>query len=277
MVNGVNGDGAGGILWNNSDVKTGYDSSSLGSDESLGGALLTPIPWLRNGIGGEDSSEDSTQLDSNNSGSTDGFDDHMVFPHTHGESDPLVPERADGSVTQGELMRLEQEAGVIPVTQSTHDPIVNRNISGSEEGLYVDEGELIPHARGPDVVGSVDMGRVGGQDVEIHIGSPPGETEAEANKVNANDAQAILPADNSSTTASATTDSEDFEIVLKDAADSSDADAMQLDHSEASEQIQQVSTEEQDGDLVLVDADGKTNDEVEAKADADSVDASSVT
>ena len=39
LVNGVNGIGSSGLM---------FSDSALGSDESLGGALLTPIPWLNN-------------------------------------------------------------------------------------------------------------------------------------------------------------------------------------------------------------------------------------
>lgn len=293
MVNGVNGDGGGGILWNNN----GYDSNSLGSDESLGGALLTPIPWLRNGVGaGEDSSEDSTQLDSANSASSDGLGESIMMPTSHGEGDSLVPERADGAVTQGELMRMEQEAGVVPVNQNHHDRSLERTGAGAEDGLYVDEGDLLPHARGPEVVGSVDMGRVGGQDVEIHIGSPP--PTADGNDANANNAQIVLPRDNSLSSANpettptveSTADSEDFEIVLKDgASEGVDSDAMQLDETEEQErkkqqQQQQATKEQQDGDIVLVDADGKTEYESDSKSGAtgenvepDAADASAAT
>lgn len=296
MVNGVNGDGGGGILWNNNDTRNGYDSSSLGSDESLGGALLTPIPWLRNGLGGvEGSSEESGQLDSDQSASTDSLGEPLLMPE-HGGSDPLVPERPDGAVTQGELMRMEQEAGVIPVTQNPHEGngAVLRTMAGAEEGLYMDEdGDAVPHARGPDIVGSVDMGRVGGQDVQIRIGSPPQE---DGKTADANDAQTVLPGQDdlptvgeSDAEVSSTAESDDFEIVLKDSeGTAADADAMQVDESGVSDKKQeqngQQATEVRDGDVVLVDADGKTEDEAASKADAtgenigpDAVDTSTVT
>ncbi|OAL39841.1 hypothetical protein AYO20_00753 [Fonsecaea nubica] len=290
VVNGVNGDGGGGILWNNGDVRHGYDSNSLGSDESLGGALLTPIPWLRNGInGGEDSGEDTGPPDSNASTSTEGLDDALLLPMTQGDGDSLVPGRADGAVTQGELIRMEQEAGVVPVTRNPSDT----HVSGTmEENSLVDEGDMVPHARGPDLVGSVDMGRVDGQDVEIHIGSPPGEVGNES-VIDASDAQAVVSAQTRTLGSTAISlggpgsaaDSDDFEIVLKDAVEGSDVDAMQVDESgkgDEKQQKQQWLTE--DADIVLVDADGKTDDEVETKAEnsgqtigPDTVDTSSVT
>ncbi|KIW89919.1 uncharacterized protein Z519_09349 [Cladophialophora bantiana CBS 173.52] len=269
VVNGVNGDGGGGILWNNGDVRNGYDSNSLGSDESLGGALLTPIPWLRNGMGGgEDSGEDSGPLDSNTSTSTDGLDDSLTLSVTQGNGDLLVPERPDGAVTQGELIRMEQEAGVVPVTRNPPDT----HVSGTmEENCLIDEGDVVPHARGPDLVGSVDMGRVDGQDVEIHIGSPSGE-EGKERGIDANDGQTVLPRDAipvgstatetiSKTGTGSTADSEDFEIVLKDAVEGGDVDAMQLDESRTDSENQRKQLLTEDGDIVLVDADGKTEDE----------------
>ncbi|EXJ87316.1 hypothetical protein A1O3_04275 [Capronia epimyces CBS 606.96] len=279
VVNGVNGDGGGGILWNNSDNRNGYDNNSLGSDESLGGALLTPIPWLRNGITGEDSGEESTQLDSHSGSSTDGLGEPLItLSSDRVDMDPLVPERADGAVTQGELMRMEQEAGVVPLTQNPHHTNAGRTMAGAEHGLYMgEEGEedgLVPHARGPDVVGAVDVGRVDGQDVQIRIGSPPGE--GDDNKADPNDAQTVLPGYDTSNistdaTASSAGDSEGFEIVLKDATENSEADGMQLDDIEQlADRDYQHTTDEQDGDIVLVDANGRTEDEPGQTADVPS-------
>lgn len=261
IVNGVNGDGGGGILWNNSDTRNGYDNNSLGSDESLGGALLTPIPWLRNGLSG---GEDTALLNNGHITNANDLGDPIHISDIEDSADHLIPERADGAVTQGELMRMEQQAGVVPLAQASQEGGLARNITSEGDGLYMDEGDLVPHARGPDVVGSVDMGRVDGQDIEIHIGSPP--PDSEANLTDANDAQTVLPgraslvttADAASATSSA--DSEDFEIVLKDT-ENVDVDAMQLDDAGENDSKQRVSTEEQDGDLVLVDADGRTGDD----------------
>jgi len=60
--------------------------------------------------------------------------------------------------------------------------------------------------------------------------------------------------------------------VLKDSESAAaDADAMQVDESMRTDKKQengQQSKEEHDGDIVLVDADGKTEDEAASKADA---------
>lgn len=266
-MNGVNGDGAGGILWSNSDTRNGYDSNSLGSDESLGGALLTPIPWLRNGVSvGEDSSEDSGLLDSNASTSTDGLDDPLSLPITHADGDSLVPGRPDGAVTQGELIRLEQEAGVVPVTRNPPDTHVSGTL---EENSLLDDEELVPHARGPDLLGSVDMGRVDGQDVEIRIGSLHDE-DGKEKETDTTDAQPVVPDTSASlnttmpTGLGSTLDAEDFEIVLKDAVEGGETDIMQLDEKKT----QDPTSDEHDGDIVLVDVDGKTGDAVDKNAES---------
>lgn len=301
LVNGVNGDrSGGGILWNNNtDARNGYDRDSLGSDESLGGALLTPIPWLRNGMAGSSSDDDieggdhsGSSLDTNGIlGSDGGLSDGISLIGSQGSADPMVPDREDGGVTQGELMRMEQEAGVVPLTQNLSD--TSSRIMGDDgddededQEPYQDEGDNIPHARGPDVVGSVDLGRVGGKDVQLHIGSPPsgGEGGPAGDEIvpDPNDAQTVLPTttqapDAPPTSTATATDNpiitssspaDDFEIVLKEDADN---DSMQLDEmSDTSSALAQASDDapnqessdpaEKDGDIVLVDADAGRED-----------------
>lgn len=57
--------------------------------------------------------------------------------------------RADGGVTQGELLRQEQRAGVVPVAQLTGS-------RGDSDGGG--EDDEMPHARGPEEIGMEDMG-----------------------------------------------------------------------------------------------------------------------
>ena len=157
LINGlVNGDSnglgnGGGILWNNSNR-----DGALGSDESLGGALLTPIPWMVNRTVGED----------------DGGSPDLGLLGSDAGGEMLVPEREDGAVTQGELIRMEQEAGIVPINQ-------NRGPSRGEEGdemLDEEAEEVGPHARGPDVVGVEDMGLQNGHGVELQLGRTGGES-----------------------------------------------------------------------------------------------------
>ncbi len=140
VTNGLgSGTGGGGILWTNSDTR----DAGLGSDESLGGALLTPIPWLKSGEIAGTKSPESDPLES------------IDKP-----GNSFVPERQDGAVTQGELIRMEQEAGIVPVSQTIGEGGVEMESEGAE---------AIPHARGPDVVGVEDMGLQDGKDVEVQI------------------------------------------------------------------------------------------------------------
>lgn len=151
LVNGfMNGDSngagsGGGILWNSSSR-----DGALGSDESLGGALLTPIPWMINRTGGEE----------------DGGSPDLGLLGGDANSEMLVPEREDGAVTQGELIRMEQEAGIVPVSQST------RPARAENGDAMIDENgdEIGPHARGPDVLGVEDMGLQNGHGVEFQLG-----------------------------------------------------------------------------------------------------------
>jgi hypothetical protein len=140
VTNGLgSGTGGGGILWTNSDTR----DAGLGSDESLGGALLTPIPWLKNGEIAGTTLPQPDPLE-------------PLDPPSHA----FVPEREDGAVTQGELIRMEQEAGIVPVSQTI----------GESAEIEGEEAEVVPHARGPDIVGVEDMGLQDGKDVELQIG-----------------------------------------------------------------------------------------------------------
>ena len=209
LVNGVNGDTGGGILWKNDPNATsnGYDRDSLGSDESLGGALLTPIPWLRNathnaergeseeskGDGEDDGLGEPLELPSKNGGGHDanearnGDGSAGAAMAVTGHSDPLVPEREDGAVTQGELIRMEQEAGVVPVAVNRPGVMMGVDPDGNE---IEETEEPVPHARGPDLVGAIDMGKVDGKDVQVHIGSPP--LEEGKQQIDPNDVQHVL-------------------------------------------------------------------------------------
>lgn len=218
VINGLgSGTGGGGILWTTSDTR----DAVLGSDESLGGALLTPIPWLKNGEIAGTMSPRSDPLE-------------PVDP----PSNAFVPERQDGAVTQGELIRMEQEAGIVPVSQVIGDGNVDIEGEGSE---------AVPHARGPDVVGVEDMGLQDGKDVELQIskGSPKPE-------------QAAME-------------------ETKPGPESGMEDVVQ-----AKDQREAAMLANGDGDIVLTDVDGKS-EESESKADTsgenvglDSVDASAL-
>jgi len=111
LQNGGNSTTAGGI----------NGTFGLGSDESLGGALLTPIPWLmRDDCGGE-------------------AEEHALSP----SPGPV----AAAGVTQGELLRMEQEAGVVPATQ-VHVGEERKDVLkiGAEDVGPQPEGTVFPDA-----------------------------------------------------------------------------------------------------------------------------------
>ena len=212
----------GGFLTNGDAQVNGIsEREGLGSDESLGGALLTPIPWLRNqtSVLGSTSSTDSNSQGELHSESTEMVDGphgpggietvsvtvngiHSTgAPQQQITSSPLasptlseqsdastgsassteVQLREQGAVTQGELLRQEQEAGVVPVSPAGH-PMTPRHMlrsteppgespSAAEIERELDEEmpsiteaafnegmEELPHARGPEEIGDVDMG-----------------------------------------------------------------------------------------------------------------------
>ncbi|EOD49681.1 putative protein phosphatase 4 core regulatory subunit r2 protein [Neofusicoccum parvum UCRNP2] len=208
-------------------------SSALGSDESLGGALLTPIPWLQNregrggsaGANSELVSESTEMVDGPNGAGrietvsvVNGVLGSTATPTTAGTpasgSSPVAMTatagapaaaaptaealREAGAVTQGELLRQEQEAGVVPVGQSNPR---NRSLlaggagvaasteqkEGEEKGETEQQHEDVPHARGPDELGVEDMGPQAsgpgsGINLEAAVGRAPVATTTTAAK-----------------------------------------------------------------------------------------------
>lgn len=180
----TNGNGAASnsnnVAWGNSTST----QSTLGSDESLGGALLTPIPWLLNGSNSNSESvgsnsrgasagpierevrTESTQTieGPNGAGSIEtvtvsifnpGYPNQITLQTTNqaatqenGSPPTTISSlRAEGGVTQGELIRQEQQLNIVPTAQ----------ISGRLPDVEGEDDD-IPHARGPDEVGIEDMG-----------------------------------------------------------------------------------------------------------------------
>ncbi|KAF2470985.1 uncharacterized protein BDR25DRAFT_261296 [Lindgomyces ingoldianus] len=165
--------------------------STLGSDESLGGALLTPIPWLQNrGSSSELISESTEMVDGphgagrietvsvmnglNSPPTSTPSNPQIQSSHPNGESLPST-----GPVTQGEILRQEQEAGV--VLSNPHSLQPSRTMVGDSEGggtivETVEGEEEVPHARGPELIGIEDTGpqrQSGtGLDIEGAVGRP---------------------------------------------------------------------------------------------------------
>ncbi|ROW07978.1 hypothetical protein VMCG_03641 [Cytospora schulzeri] len=210
-------------------ASTSNGNGSVGSDEALGGALLTPIPWLQRRAtdGGSESGESSTlgseggpsplsqgqgpppqQRSQPQTGrqfetrteSTETIDGpngvgsiETVVISVNGMSS-IGAGQQQRVITQGELIRQEQRAGVVPVSQlqragplvvtssSSATPSATPPAAGepaaaaSETDTKMDDGEAPkeatnekpdeemadeeegPHARGPDIIGAADMG-----------------------------------------------------------------------------------------------------------------------
>ena len=184
---------AGGLLNGTTSIST--QSATLGSDESLGGALLTPIPWLQNRGQNELISESTEMVDGPNGtgrietvtvGMLSGSQRpeasqsnpvaQIASSHPDGETLPVT-----GPVTQGELLRQEQEAGIVLNNPHSMSASPTRTTYGEAvtEGRHtvvetVEGEEEAPHARGPEIIGMEDTGpqRQGGIDIEGAIGRP---------------------------------------------------------------------------------------------------------
>ena len=170
LANGTGTAAAGGNSWTN----------FLDGDDSLGGALLTPVPWLRTEQS-EQMLTDTLEQDGGINGITHQETSLMSAEAVHGTTRESL--RDVGALSQGELLRQEQQAGVVPGPQ----PIGRQTRSATaraaaEEGGRMDE-EDHPHARGPGEVGVEDMGpqEPGGTpgrfDVDVALGrkTPTGD------------------------------------------------------------------------------------------------------
>ncbi|KAI9816959.1 MAG: hypothetical protein M1832_004943 [Thelocarpon impressellum] len=233
-------------------ISGGVSAGGLGSDESLGGALLTPIPWLRNEQQSEVRTESTEKVDGPNGlGSVETVSVSVRGVPSTSQPPPREPMREAGGVTQGELLRQEQEAGVVPVAQTTG----RQTRSATARGLAESSGgkaeeEEHPHARGPEEVGMEDMGpqeRPGaktGFDVEAALGrSMPHK---------ADERDTVTPA--------------------KEAAERSDQAS-----SGAQEPAQdKAEAPEAQEDVVLADADGKAEAAAEAEASSSADDVGDV-
>lgn len=174
LANGEDGSGArdpaATVAWSNP------TTAPLGSDEALGGALLTPIPWLTRrspeSSNGDTTPGGSAQIHSEGTETIDG-PNGMGSIETVSVSVNGVPSTGHArGVTQGELLRQEQRAGVVPVSQLSRGPGAggpmggnqegpseeDRNMEGSGAGEEDEEEEETPHARGPEEIGVGDTG-----------------------------------------------------------------------------------------------------------------------
>ncbi|KAK0249776.1 hypothetical protein B0A54_16989 [Friedmanniomyces endolithicus] len=323
----------GGFL-TNGDGGSITEREGLGSDESLGGALLTPIPWLRNGATSATTSSSLTGPDGelrserpetisgpHGAGSIEtvsvtvnGVPSSSTTPtalaHTTSSApaSPTLSEQSDastsstasqdstttteaqlrqqGGVTQGELMRQEQEAGVVPVSQVTSRRsmvlgdaaavAVGRESAGGSaqapqrnslmpvaEGEGSSGSEETPHARGPAGIGMEDMGPQqhplggggAGLDMEAAVGRPSRGGHDQQQTV-----QVSRTVQN--------------DAVMKEAAQD-DAGAAGKDPQDVEKEAERSREEmlegrreeakDADGDVVVADADGRAASDTERK------------
>ncbi|KAK6214712.1 hypothetical protein QIS74_07731 [Colletotrichum tabaci] len=187
------------VAWSNS---TNSVASTVGTDEALGGALLTPIPWLTR----RPSPGSSSPASSNGGGpaeirteSTETIDgpNGVGSIETVSVSVNGIPSmgasNSSRAITQGELLRQEQEQGVVPVNQLVRQAEEAQHAAAlrsgdgvrasspekqhqqqhqqqehaaaatatSNAGAAVAEEEEeteTPHARGPEEIGVGDLG-----------------------------------------------------------------------------------------------------------------------
>lgn len=317
----------GGFLTNgdSSQVNGNTARGELGSDESLGGALLTPIPWLRtpnnaltgstaaNGHDGELHSESTETIEGpNGAGSVEtvsvtvnGVSSASSVANTSQPASPTLSEQSDasssssaesaeaqlrqqGGVTQGELLRQEQEAGVVPVSQLPPrravmsgmgaavglEPVAKNVPRDTAADVVMEDSrppEETPHARGPEMIGMEDMGPqhrpIGGGhglDMDAAVGRsksppqpaqtgppPPVTTQQQVREVPravVAEAQAKAAAEDDS--GAPGKDPQDVEKEVE-----------QLKEAMDEEKVEEA--KDDDGDVVLADADGRAADEAE--------------
>lgn len=87
-------------------------------------------------------------------------------------------------MTQGELIRQEQEAGLIANSQPSPNSSNGLTENGDGDDRSSPQPDEVPHARGPSVVGVEDLGLQDGKGVEMTLSSSnpdqEGNDEAEA-------------------------------------------------------------------------------------------------
>lgn len=176
-------------------MPTPHAAATLGSDESLGGALLTPIPWLHSRGQNELISESTEMVEGPNgagrietvtvgmlAGQVPRQDtaaaaqvSQIASSHPDGETLPST-----GPVTQGELLRQEQQAGIVLNNPHSMTTSPTRTTFGEVEGggtvvETVEAEEEAPHARGPELIGLEDTGpqkQGASLDIEGAVGRP---------------------------------------------------------------------------------------------------------
>ncbi|KAL5000546.1 hypothetical protein BDV10DRAFT_35295 [Aspergillus recurvatus] len=182
---------------------------ALGSDEALGGALLTPIPWLNN----------------------------TSSPGPEGTGCDEVPIVTSSPTLQNQL--LTQPAD--PTTQQD----VDAGGSILEGEATAEPTEEIPHARGPSVLGVEDMGLQDGKGVEMTLLGKETEAAAPSSTAEPSNPREFSqePAADAVTTRSTTQDQKDVDanadaVAIVTAAADGDGDITLSDEPAVLQEVQ---------------------------------------
>lgn len=151
-IDGVNGVG------NTSFI---FTDTSLGSDESLGGALLTPIPWL-----------DSSAITEEDRGAFAEAEINLA-------ANASVPVSQGGdAMDQDHPMHDDQQNSASSGQQAQNQQQQSLNTESGGPPANTEDPEEIPHARGPSVLGVEDLGLQDGKGVKMTLDTNPGSTAA---------------------------------------------------------------------------------------------------
>lgn len=243
--NGVtNGGGSSGLLFDH----------APGSDESLGGALLTPIPWLSNAVSFEDDAEPSNEgtiyphiffflSKISNKIKPTAAESVSIAVHQeiHQEEQPQEPEQDQEPHQELETTITMQETTTLP----THHPpatstVVENEALGSTASPPPGEADELPHARGPPVVGVEDMGLQDGKGVEMPLSD--GEEGGGGSSSGDNN------------------DSKDHTTEDEPAQETGDGDQKKQGTQASSSSSAEEGKKDGDGDISLSDAKGNNNE-----------------
>lgn len=206
------------------------------SDDSLGGALLTPIPWLVNGVGRSRSASIGTEVEH----TTNGINEVNGVDAIGDEDVEMTMEehlREIGGITQGELLRQEQEASSPPApvgSSANRDHVVATAVTAEAQnaadatdeahavnggGEKVDEENGASGARGPSGIGAEDIGSQEngvrpGQvlDLQAAVGRTPQAEDEKKEDIHEPEASQLAEATQESASASASTE-QDIEMA----------------------------------------------------------------
>ncbi|KKK18611.1 hypothetical protein P175DRAFT_0504321 [Aspergillus ochraceoroseus IBT 24754] len=164
-----------------------FTDNALASDESLGGALLTPIPWLNNAASSE----------------TEGaaMDDDA------------------GILTSADPLQQIMTQGVNPEQQQTIETGILEGDMMDSSATPADPADEIPHARGPSVLGVEDMGLQDGKGVQMTLLNTGSENDACSTEQMSRDqpAQSSQPSPENKESSPSTKDTDgDGDIALSD-------------------------------------------------------------